>query len=155
MRRFFLAHLFEHLRRRRIRFAQLVRKFAENPSIFFFVLNRQRQDFTLAQILEFLQHSSPLRVLPRRKNRTTPPPKSSQRALPHLAVIPEPLAHPTPLSFRTSRFLRGSELAFVFTVMNQSGKKSMLPAHIHNLQPAVCPDFPLHPVQMVFHRLLG
>src|SRR5882724_1835518 len=142
MRRFFLAHLFEHSCRRRIRFAQLVRKFAENPSIFFFVLNRKRQDFALAQILEFLQHSFPLRVLPRRKNRTTPPSKSSQRpprrcpvqfrfvfrhralsfrtslrtpprcqvplrfvsvhqgapfqSSPHLAVIPEPLAHHHP-----------------------------------------------------------
>src|SRR5882724_514281 len=94
MRRFFLAHLFEHSCRRRIRFAQLVRKFAENPSIFFFVLNRQRQDFALAQILEFLQHSFPLRVLPRRKNRTTPPSKSSQRPPPHPAVIP--LAPRTP-----------------------------------------------------------
>ena len=31
----------------------------------------------------------------------------------------------------------------------------MLSAHIHNLQPAVGPDFSLHPVQMVLHRLLG
>src|SRR5260221_3987145 len=82
---FLLAHVFEHSCRRRIRFAQLVRKFAENPSIFFFVLNRQRQDFALAQILEFLQHSFPLRVLPRRKNRTTLPSKSSKCAPPSLS----------------------------------------------------------------------
>src|SRR5882724_10701136 len=95
MRRFFLAHLFEHLRRRRIRFAQLVREFAENPSIFFFVLNRQRQDFALAQILEFLQHSFPLRTLPRRKNRTTPPSKSSKRVPPRPHSGSPRTHHPT------------------------------------------------------------
>src|SRR5215470_256777 len=75
----FFAHFLKHLRRRRIRFFQLVSKLTENPSVFFFILNRQRQDFPLGQILEFLQHSSSPRKLPRRKNRTIPPWKSSLR----------------------------------------------------------------------------
>src|SRR5215468_9125383 len=75
----FFAHFLKHLRRRRIRFFQLVSKLTENPSVFFFVLNCQREDFPFGQILEFLQHSPSLRKLPRRKNRIIAPWKSSWR----------------------------------------------------------------------------
>src|SRR5258705_12622108 len=71
VRGLFLAHLLEHLRRRRVRFSQLVGKLPKNPSILFLVLNRQRQNLALRQILEFLEHSPPLRIILRRKNRTT------------------------------------------------------------------------------------
>src|SRR5262249_28406951 len=77
VRGLFRAHLLKHLRRGRIRFAQLVRKLPKNSSILFFVLNRQRQNFALGQILEFLEHSPPLGTFLREKNRTTPPRKSS------------------------------------------------------------------------------
>src|SRR5262249_45936203 len=77
VRRLLRPHVLEHLPCRWIRLAQLVGKLRENPSIFFFVLNRQRQDFALGQILEVFQHSSSPRKLPRRKNRTTPSWKSS------------------------------------------------------------------------------
>ena len=58
MSRFFRVHFLEHLRRRRIRFPQRVRKLPINPAVFFLRRNRQRQDFPLAQILEFFQHRS-------------------------------------------------------------------------------------------------
>jgi hypothetical protein len=38
---------------------------------------------------------------------------------------------------------------------NKSGKKSTLPPNVHNFQPASGGDFSLHPIKMIFHRLLG
>src|SRR5260221_2803294 len=53
------SHLLKHIRRRRIALPQSVRELAVNPSVFFFVLNRQRQYFAFRQILEFLLHLRP------------------------------------------------------------------------------------------------
>ena len=60
MHRLFLAHLFEHLRRRRIAFAQRVGKLPVNAPILFLRRDRQRQNLFLTQILELFQHSPSL-----------------------------------------------------------------------------------------------
>jgi hypothetical protein len=50
---FFLAHLFEHLRRRRVGLPQRVRKFPVDAAIFFFRRDGQRQNLFFRQIFEF------------------------------------------------------------------------------------------------------
>src|SRR5882724_9654922 len=53
---FLRAHFFEHIRGCGIAFPQRIRELPVNPSVFLFVLNGQRQDFALRQILELFLH---------------------------------------------------------------------------------------------------
>src|SRR6267143_2026703 len=56
---FFLAHFFEHFRRRWILVPQRIRKFSVNPAVFLFRGDRNRQNLFFRQILELFQHRSP------------------------------------------------------------------------------------------------
>src|SRR5262252_9128725 len=57
---FLLPHLLEHVRSCRVAVPQRVCKLAKNPAVFLLVLDRQRQNLSLRQVLEFFLHSAPV-----------------------------------------------------------------------------------------------
>src|SRR5215467_467 len=63
---FLLAHLFKHVRRRRIGFPQRVGKLTKNSPVFLLVLDGQRQNLLFRQVLELFLHCSP--VTPERQS---------------------------------------------------------------------------------------
>jgi len=54
--RFFGAHFLEHLGGCGVGVAQRIRELAVNPAVFLFAGNREGEDFSFSQILEFLGH---------------------------------------------------------------------------------------------------
>src|SRR5215510_5908894 len=62
MVRFLLAHLFEHVRRRRIGLPQRIGKLTKNAPVLLLVLDGQRQNLFFRQVLELFLHCSPVRA---------------------------------------------------------------------------------------------